>query len=89
MPRPDAKIQRDLRKRFAVSFKNIRLQREMSMHQFAKKLDVSVPMIMKYERAQSLPSLETLVEISRKLMVTIDDLMGNTSSGRRSNPTKK
>lgn len=77
MPRPDAKIQKDLRKKFAVSMKQIRLERNMSMGEMARRLDLSVPMIMKYERAQSLPSIETLIEMAKRLSVGVDDLLGN------------
>lgn len=56
--------------------RTLRHNRQLSQSQLAKKIGVSASMIGLYENSERMPSLETLLEISRVFNVSTDFLLG-------------
>jgi transcriptional regulator with XRE-family HTH domain len=64
------------KKAFGARMRALRLERKLTYSAMAELLDLSVPMILKYERGFSFPSAETLRIIVQRLEVSSDSLLG-------------
>ncbi len=54
-----------------------RIKKNISIAVLAEKSGISTNFLGKIERAQSIPSLETLVSVSNALEISVDLLLGN------------
>ena len=68
----------DERKEFGGRLRAIRMKREMTHLVMSSVLGVSVPTIMRYERGLAYPSIPTLKIMSRRLGISVDELLGIT-----------
>jgi transcriptional regulator with XRE-family HTH domain len=68
----------DERKEFGGRLRAIRMKREMTYLVMSSVLGVSVPTIMRYERGLAYPSIPTLKIMSRRLGISVDELLGIT-----------
>lgn len=66
---------------FPKRLRQLRLVRDWSQGQLAKKAGIDTQRISKYERGVSSPPLETLVKIARVLEVSLDYLLVGKSYG--------
>jgi transcriptional regulator with XRE-family HTH domain len=64
------------KKAFGARMRALRLERKLTYSAMAELLDLSVPMILKYERGISFPTTETLRVIVQRLGVSSDSLLG-------------
>jgi len=64
------------KKAFGARMRAIRLERGLTYRALADLLDVFVPMVLKYERGLSFPTVETLIIIAQRLGVSLDSLIG-------------
>jgi len=64
------------KKAFGARFRAVRLEKGFTYQAIAKLLGISVPMILKYERGFSFPTVETLILMSQRLEVSLDALLG-------------
>jgi transcriptional regulator with XRE-family HTH domain len=65
-----------VKKAFGARLRAIRLDRKLTYAAIAKLLEVSVPMILKYERGISFPTVEALIDMAQRLEVSLDGLLG-------------
>lgn len=63
---------------FGDIFKNLRLEKRMSQDKIAEELDVSQPLIAKWENHQSTPAPEMLDYIADYFNVSVDYLIGRS-----------
>lgn len=63
---------------FSERFLKLRLSTKLSQSDFAKKIDVTRQSMHRYENAITLPTIETLIKISKTFNVSIDYLLGFT-----------
>ena len=64
-----------------IRIKELRTEKELSLRDLSKVLDISYSSLGKYERGEQQPSFETLSKIANYFNVSIDYLLGN-SDGR-------
>lgn len=69
---------------FSENLKKIRKERNLSQEELAEMLEVSRQAVSKWEAGKGYPEVEKLLEISGKLDVSLDDLMGTGKSTGRS-----
>ena len=70
---------------FAKNIKNLRKEFGMTQTQLANKIFVNKSMVSAYEKGTRLPSLDSLISLSKTLNVSIDYLLGikvDTSNDR-------
>jgi len=60
---------------FGTILKNLRTQKGFSQEAFAKKIDIHVSNLSKYERNISIPSLEVAKRMAETLDISIDRLV--------------
>lgn len=60
---------------FAENLKKIRAQKGVSQEELSKKIAIHPVQFSRYERAQSVPSIEIVQKIADALEVTIDELV--------------
>ena len=60
---------------FSENLKQVRKEHHLSQEELAELLDVSRQAVSKWEQGQGYPEVETLLQISRKLKVSLDALM--------------
>ena len=60
---------------FAENLKKIRAQKGISQEELSKKIAIHPVQFSRYERAQSVPSIEIVQKIADALEVTIDELV--------------
>lgn len=71
---------------FAENLKRIRAIRGISQEELSKKIDIHAVQFSRYERAQSVPSIEVVQKIADALEVTIDELVyGNQNNKAEQN----
>lgn len=71
---------------FAENLKKIRAQKGVSQEELSKKIEVHPVQFSRYERAQSVPSIEIVQKMADALEVTIDELVyGNQSNKAEQN----
>jgi transcriptional regulator with XRE-family HTH domain len=71
---------------FADNLKRIRTQKGISQDELSKKVDIHPVQFSRYERSQSVPSIDVVQKIADALEVTIDELVyGNQSSKAEQN----
>ena len=61
---------------FAKNIKNLRKELGMTQTQLANKIFVNKSMVSAYEKGTRLPSLDSLISLSKTLNVSIDYLLG-------------
>lgn len=61
------------------NIKNIREGKSYTQKQFAKALNITSSCISKYETGRSQPSIDTLIEMSKLLDVSLDYLVGRNN----------
>lgn len=61
------------------NIKNIREEKSYTQKQFAKALNITSSCISKYETGRSQPSIDTLIEMSKLLDVSLDYLVGRNN----------
>ena len=66
---------------FAENLKKIRKENHMSQEELAELLDVSRQSVSKWEQELGYPEVETLLLISQKLNVSLDELMSTGFAG--------
>lgn len=69
-------IQRNYRKDFANSLKEIRLARKMTQRELAARLEIAVPTLSQYENEVIEPTIKNLVRLANILKTTTDALLG-------------
>lgn len=72
---PDHNPGMDRKIRFGARLKAIRAQRGLTQERLAELIDRSVDAVSNMERGNSLPSLDTLLELSEKLDLPLRDLV--------------
>ena len=60
---------------YSIKIKEIRKKKGISQNKLANSLNTKQQVISRYEREESSPSLERLVEIAQILGVTLDELV--------------
>ena len=70
---------------FAENLKQLRKKHQLSQEDLAEILDVSRQAVSKWEQGIGYPEVERLLLLSRKLNVSLDDLM-ETEIAQKSNP---
>jgi transcriptional regulator with XRE-family HTH domain len=60
---------------FGARLTQLREKRELSVTQLARLLDIDYMQISRYEKGQTLPSLETAAGLARVLQVSLDELV--------------
>lgn len=60
-----------------MNLKEIRLKKGMTQQQMADLLGLSQPVYAHYENGARQPSIEVLIHMSEKLMVSVDYIIGN------------
>ena len=70
---------------FAENLKQLRKKHQLSQEDLAEILDVSRQAVSKWEQGIGYPEVEKLLLLSRKLNVSLDDLM-ETEIAQKSNP---
>ncbi len=60
---------------YSIKIKEIRKEKGISQNKLAKSLNTKQQVISRYEREESSPSLERLVEIAQILGVSLDELV--------------
>ena len=66
---------------FAENLQRIRKERHFSQEELAELLDVSRQAVSKWEQGAGYPEVEKLVLLSRKLNISLDDLMSEEAGG--------
>ncbi len=66
---------------FAENLQRIRKERHLSQEELAELLDVSRQAVSKWEQGMGYPEVEKLVLLSRKLDISLDDLMSEETGG--------
>ncbi len=64
----------------AQNIKTLRLQKQLTQTQLAKKLGVGVSTIASYENQDRMPSIDMLVKLSWEFNVSIEYLLGITKN---------
>ena len=62
--------------KFSERLRELRLSKELTVKQLAKILKLSPSTIYKYERGETLPSIETVLQISTFFLVRVDYILG-------------
>ncbi|HYC92758.1 MAG TPA: helix-turn-helix transcriptional regulator [Thermoanaerobaculia bacterium] len=62
---------------FGVRLTQFRERQHLSMTQLANLLGIDYMQISRYEKGQSLPSLETAMRLAKVLQVSLDELTGS------------
>ena len=62
---------------FGVRVTQFRERQHLSVTQLAKLLHVDYMQVYRYEKGQSLPSLQTAIRLAKILHVSLDDLTGS------------
>ena len=70
---------------FAENLKKIRNEKQLSQEELAEILDVSRQAVSKWEQGGGYPEVETLLLLSSKLNISLDNLM-SMKIGQESNP---
>lgn len=73
---------------FSENLKQIRKEYHLSQEDLAELLDVSRQAVSKWEQGQGYPEVETLLLLSKKLDISLDDLMSNESVCDRAKDAK-
>lgn len=60
---------------YSIKIKEIRKKKGVSQNSLAKSLNTKQQVVSRYERQESSPSLDRLVEIAQVLGVTLDELV--------------
>jgi len=58
-----------------INIRNIRKQLKMTQKDFSKKIDISLRYLQNIEKGDNKPSLDLLESISKKLKISIHDLI--------------
>ena len=66
---------------FAENLQRIRKERHLSQEELAELLEVSRQAVSKWEQGAGYPEVEKLVLLSRKLNISLDDLMSEEAGG--------
>ncbi len=69
---------------FGLTLKNYRTAKKLTQTALAKKVNISVSMISRYEKNEFFPPLETLRALSGILGVSLDELCGTETRGTAS-----
>ena len=72
---------------FAENLQRIRKERHLSQEELAELLDVSRQAVSKWEQGVGYPEVEKVVLLSRKLNISLDDLMSEEAEGSRASKT--
>ena len=72
---------------FAENLQRIRKERHLSQEELAELLEVSRQAVSKWEQGAGYPEVEKLVLLSRKLNISLDDLMSEEAEGSRASKT--
>ncbi|HOT13801.1 MAG TPA: helix-turn-helix transcriptional regulator [Bacteroidales bacterium] len=71
---------------FSENLKRVRTQKGISQEELSKKIDIHPVQFSRYERAQSVPSIDVVQKIANALEVTIDELVyGNQNNKAEQN----
>jgi transcriptional regulator with XRE-family HTH domain len=71
---------------FSENLKRVRTQKGISQEELSKKIDIHPVQFSRYERAQSVPSIDVVQKIADALEVTIDELVyGNQNNKAEQN----
>jgi len=65
------------------NLKQLRLDRKLSQHQLAEKLNLSQQTIYKYENNITEPDIDTLIKLSAYFDTSVDYLIGNTNNPQK------
>lgn len=60
---------------YSIKIKEIRKKKGISQNSLAKSMNTKQQVVSRYERQESTPSLDRLVEIAQILGVTLDELV--------------
>ena len=60
---------------FAYEIQKARIANNLSQEEVAEMLGVSRQSVSKWERSEGYPEVETLIEIAKRLKLSLDDLM--------------
>ena len=60
---------------FAYEIQKARIANNLSQEELAEMLGVSRQSVSKWERSEGYPEVETLIDIAKKLKLSLDDLM--------------
>ena len=74
---------------FAENLKQIRKEHGYSQEELAELLDVSRQAVGKWENGQGYPEVEKLLLLSKKLNVSLDELMETDFAARKENKTDR
>ena len=69
---------------FGLTLKNYRTAKKLTQTALAKKVNISVSMISRYEKNEFYPPLETLRSLAAILGVSLDELCGTETRGTAS-----
>lgn len=66
---------------FGLTLKSYRTAKQLTQTDLAKKVNISVSMISRYEKNEVYPPFETLRSLSAALSVSLDELCGTKARG--------
>lgn len=64
--------------KFAERLQELRKKHKFSQEELAKRVDIHVNVLGRYERADSMPSIEVAAKLADNLNVSLDYLVGKT-----------
>jgi transcriptional regulator with XRE-family HTH domain len=62
---------------FSNNLKRLRTERDMTQTELAAQAGIRESDVIRYERGNNMPRVETAVKLAAALGVTVDDLIGN------------